>query len=115
MKCALLDKNKIKQLNSKLWHCLDCNTFPHQDLDTDDFLQLTQFNSLIKTVTKTTNSFDQFTRIPQLNISKPNCEPFTEFSDSEENISTLDLNYYNLHDFHKLKNKISNQSLSISY
>ena len=118
LKCASLNKTKVKSVNTGLWNCNDCNPFPFIDLNNIDLNIDTNFNSLSMPMIskvihyKTDNSFDFFKKLPKLEIGPPSNSP--EDNDEADTLSSLDFEYYNLCDFEKMtKNNSQDKSMSI--
>ena len=108
LKCASLNKTKLKGINPKLWNCDDCNPFPFVNLDNAEFNLGNNFNSLSMPSSKVIqykvdNSFDFFKKLPKLDISNPLPEEKSMASDKDDTNmhNIIDFEYNDLNKFNK--------------
>ena len=118
LKCVNLTKNNLKNVNLDLWSCRDCNPIPFQDVDNLDLISGT-FNSLLDCSCKCSNVknaflFKMFKDFPALQLTTTAPHPEENPWEEEETTETLDLDYYQMHDFHQLKNSFGDESKHLS-
>ncbi|XP_057290861.1 uncharacterized protein LOC130613549 [Hydractinia symbiolongicarpus] len=110
LKCANLNKTKLKSINIKNWICSNCNSFPFNDMDSEQLFNLMYNSSLDKYDNSylINKNLDDLLNLPKLEIEHPN-----NIGRDDASSSVLNFNYYSLEDFHKLtQSKQLNAALS---
>ena len=100
--------NKIRDINLKLWSCEACNCFPYEDLNQDELENICD-NGLQKEPYNISSSFKFDEKIPRLEIK---IETQEGIENEEENVSSLNFEYYNLKEFSDLKSSINHKKSS---
>ena len=109
MKCVSFTKSKLKNIHK--WNCENCNLFPFNKLDNNEFLEYNSIKPIQvvnKSIFKKSNrslNFSNFNNYPKLSISSPG-------SESEEN-SEINFDFYDNNQFNKLTSTIKNNLFSI--
>ena len=105
IKCANLNKTKLKEINIKFWNCDSCDNFPFTDL-TDYDLQSLSFHSQRTPGFHSSQSFNIFKDLPKLNMGYPTTQDFDQGNADTQ--QSLNFDYYKPRDFQELGSTLPN-------